>query len=197
MGQWVRNKHNFTFGEALERISHVARLEQIEVDEDSPLFNAQNATSRRQKLFWLEINGMVGMRANMRDYGSVSDAQLKEAWAAGLSMVRDRALTVGMVPVLKDAHKWEAPWPVPLSESESLAGDLITDEDLEDIGAASEPRAAALEQERVRSAAVQPAGETDKSARQQYSGLQETSQCTRRLRKRLRELRTGRWSGRR
>ncbi|GAQ78082.1 hypothetical protein KFL_000070500 [Klebsormidium nitens] len=127
MGQWVRNKHNFTFGEALERISHVARLEQIKVDEDSPLF----VTSRRRKLFWLEVNGTLSMRANMKDYESVPDEKLVEAWAAGLAMARDRALTAGMVPVLQAARKWTDPWPASLSESESLADELITDEELD------------------------------------------------------------------
>jgi hypothetical protein len=101
MDQWVRNKHNFSFGEALERISHVSRLKQIKVDEDSPLF----ASSRRRKVQWLEVNGVTHALSNLKDYDSVSNSQLCEAWAEGLSIARKRAETVGMLLFLQAAHK--------------------------------------------------------------------------------------------
>jgi hypothetical protein len=130
MGQWVRNKHNFSFGEALERMSHISRLEQIKVDDASPLF----AASRRRKLIWAEVNGTLGVSANLMDYSSVSDVLLEKAWAEGEGMARDRALTAGMLDVLQEADKWDCPWPASLSESEALAAELITDDDLEEPG---------------------------------------------------------------
>lgn len=45
LGQEVLNKHNFSFGEALERLSHICRTTVVKVDVNAPLF----ASNRRQK----------------------------------------------------------------------------------------------------------------------------------------------------
>ncbi len=38
LGQHVKNKHNFCIGETIEQTSHIGRTEQIEFEEDGPLF---------------------------------------------------------------------------------------------------------------------------------------------------------------
>ena len=48
LGQHVKNKYNFCISEAVERMSHIERTEQIKYDEDGPLFQE----SRRRIFFW-------------------------------------------------------------------------------------------------------------------------------------------------
>jgi hypothetical protein len=84
-------------------------------------------------LFWLQLKEITSARANLKNYNSVSDLKIKEAWAEGLTMARRRAESVGMVSTLQTADKWAAPWPASLSDLESLAEELITDADLDQL----------------------------------------------------------------
>jgi hypothetical protein len=37
-GQWVGNRHNYTYGDMKQNISHMIRLQQIQADPDAPKF---------------------------------------------------------------------------------------------------------------------------------------------------------------
>jgi hypothetical protein len=106
LGQQVKNKHNFTFGEALERITHISRTAVIKVDPNSPIF----ASSRRRKNIWWS-GGAATALPNLADFSSAADAALEAAWSEGETKARERAVSLGMEATLQASGKWDAPWP--------------------------------------------------------------------------------------
>jgi len=76
LGQQVRNKHNFSIGEAIERTSHIARVEKIKHEKNGPLF----ANPRRRKNLWLEGNSYAtDSSAVFLDYSCMTNVNLQEA----------------------------------------------------------------------------------------------------------------------
>jgi hypothetical protein len=135
LGQEVVNKHNFSFGEALERLSHICRTAAVKVDAEAPTF----ANNRRRKNIWWE-GGAVGPQADLAAYGSVSEPLMLEAWNEGLEWARKRAEELGMKRVLQLAGKWEQPAPASLSQVVELTTLMRTEEedaaDMETVGGA-------------------------------------------------------------
>jgi hypothetical protein len=125
LGQQVINKHNFSFGEALERLSHVCRTAAVKVDANAPLF----ASNRRRKNIWWEGAEGPLASANLADYASVSEPLLLEAWDAGLVWARRRAGELGMEAVLRSAGKWLRPSPATLSAAVEVTSLMRTEEE--------------------------------------------------------------------
>lgn len=114
LGQQVKNKHIFSVGEAIERCSHIGRIEQIKYSDNEIKFSQ----SRRRKNIWWLSNAQVAS-ANMCDYASVTDEILKKAWREGVVMAQNRAERTSMKEVLQTAGKWTNPCP-PSFSHESL-----------------------------------------------------------------------------
>ena len=114
LGQQVKNKHIFSVGEAIERCSHIGRIEQIKHSDNKIKFSQ----SRRRKNIWWLSNAQVAS-ANMCDYTSVTDEILKKAWREGVVMAQNRAERTSMKEVLQAAGKWTNPCP-PSFSHESL-----------------------------------------------------------------------------
>ncbi|GAQ92670.1 hypothetical protein KFL_010890010, partial [Klebsormidium nitens] len=128
IGQAVVNKHNYTYGEALERLSHIGRTAAVQVDADSPLF----ASNRRRKNLWHEGTEQpvpTDLTAVLSDYASVSEPKALRAWELGLESARERASSLGMREVLEAARKWDSPVPFTLREAVAAVDLLRTEED--------------------------------------------------------------------
>lgn len=163
LGSEVMNKHNYTYGEALERAAHIGRTNQIRVDEAAPLF----PTSRRRQKNWHAGNPIIGPPGDMSDYGSVSEAKCVEAWEAGVLLARQRAEYVGMKETLMRKGQWAEPWS--LFKSSSVLQELRQEDEDEADGvlpdlAETTPSAteSAVGSERI----VPEAGTSDRSSAQ-------------------------------
>ena len=115
LGQQVKNKHTFCVGEAIERCSHIGRTEQIKYFDDGISFTQSR---RRKNIWWLSNAQVAG--ANLCDYASVTDENLKKAWREGVVMAQNRAERASMKEVLQTSGKWTDPCP-PSFSHESLA----------------------------------------------------------------------------
>lgn len=124
LGQEVKNKHNFTFGEALERVSHISRTAVVKVDENAPLF----ASSRRRGNIWWGGGALTAL-SNLADYDSVVEPALIAAWKEGEKYAREQATELKMDGLLRSTGKGDAHWPSSVSATVELMAQMPTEEE--------------------------------------------------------------------
>jgi len=101
-GQWVGNRHNYTFGDLQRNLSHMTRLEQISVDPNGPAFAKPHP--KQESIWWHQTKDSP--KANLTDYPSHNE--VIRQWNRGVHEARRLATTVGMTPTNEDENETDS-----------------------------------------------------------------------------------------
>ncbi len=93
-GQWVGNRHNYSFGRLSQNASHMIRLDQIRVDPQAPKFARPHP---KGEVIWPSQFGGHAPQADLTAYPAPGEDV--EAWMDGIAAARDLARDAGMAPV--------------------------------------------------------------------------------------------------
>ena len=91
-GQHVGNHHVFPYGQMFRNLSHMIRLNQIEVDDNAPAF--AKAHIKQENVWHTQTPG--GQTCSLMDY-PLANTEIDE-WKNGMTMARELAKDLGMKP---------------------------------------------------------------------------------------------------
>ena len=93
MGQWVGNKHNYSFGDMRRNQAHCIRLEEIRSSNNGINFPKPHP---KGESIWHKQYESGCQKVNLREYPQDGEEFL--AWKEGMQEARKLALSVGMKP---------------------------------------------------------------------------------------------------
>lgn len=99
-GQWVGNRHNYTFGRMGQNVGHMVRMEQIRVDPNAPSFAKPHP---KGELIWSKQYTGEWQKADLTAYPSIAESG--DAWREGREMAIALAKQASMLP--QDGHSNE------------------------------------------------------------------------------------------
>ncbi|XP_072023023.1 uncharacterized protein [Amphiura filiformis] len=91
-GQWVGNRHNYTYARLDSNRAHMVRLEQIRVDPQAPEFARPHP---KAEMIWPKQYATGFQPANLHDYPEVGDE--RNAWLEGKAAALELAHEAGLV----------------------------------------------------------------------------------------------------
>ena len=97
-GQWSGNHHTYDFGTMFNNLNHMIRIEQIEVDNNSPKFLRNH---RKQENIWKKQynnNESLDIESLLSEYPS--ECLTIEKWKEGMSLAQEMAMLAGITPTL-------------------------------------------------------------------------------------------------
>ena len=94
MGQWVGNKHNYSFADMRRNQSHCIRLDQIRADPNNGVKFAK--PHPKGESIWEKQYDSNFTKPNLKDYPS--SEEVVASWKEGIVLARELAISVGMKP---------------------------------------------------------------------------------------------------
>ncbi|XP_066932924.1 uncharacterized protein [Clytia hemisphaerica] len=94
MGQWVGNKHNYSFADMRRNQSHCIRLDQIRADPNNGVKFAK--PHPKGESIWERQYDRNFTKQNLKDYPS--SEEVVASWKQGIVLARELAISVGMKP---------------------------------------------------------------------------------------------------
>ena len=95
-GQWSGNHHTYDFGTMFNNLNHMIRIEQIEVDNNSPKFVRNH---RKQENVWKkQYQESPDMASVLSD--CPSECVTLGKWKEGMLLAHEMAMSVGIIPTL-------------------------------------------------------------------------------------------------
>ena len=90
-GQWVGNRHTYTYGRLKNNLAHMVRLEEIRVDPEAPKFSSAHP---KAEMIWDKQYTPGFQPANLHDYPDEGDE--RNAWLEGKMVAIELAREVGL-----------------------------------------------------------------------------------------------------
>ena len=93
LGQWVGNKHNYTYADMIRNSEHCSRLEEIRTTPGGPKFAKSHPKSES---IWDKQYGKEYNPVNLKNYPLVGEEL--ESWKKGILIAWNLASSLGMSP---------------------------------------------------------------------------------------------------
>ena len=135
-GQWLGNRHAYSFGDMSSNVSNMMRLQSIQVDEDAPNWAKAHL---KQENVWSKQFQTIDNPVDLKRYPKSGEET--DAWKEGVRLAQERAVKVGMSPAHlislngdpKNENDPEIEWfnhPLRETDIKKVGEDMASDEDL-------------------------------------------------------------------